>query len=382
MNGPIQATLPVAQIEKPRPRPRVALVHDYLVQDGGAERVLGVLQDMFPDAPTYVLIHDPKRSHHRFRERVIRTSFLDSWPLSHRAYQWYLTFMPMAVEHLDLSGYDLVISSSIAFAKGVIAAPDSLHVCYCHTPTRFLWHDRLGYLNDLPQPRFIRTLLPPVLHSLRQWDRLAAERPDLMLTNSETSRGRIKRYYGRDAHVIHPPVDVSTIPVGTEPGKYWLAGGRLVGYKRFDLVVKAFAKLNLPLKIFGIGPEMKKLRALAGPKTEFLDHVSDMEKANLYRDAIGFVSPQVEDFGIMIVEAMAAGRPVITYGVGGAKETVIPGVTGIHLETQSWEDIGDAVIRFDASRYDAKAIRAHAETFSTERFTAAMNAFIEHALAR
>ncbi|MBI4138710.1 glycosyltransferase [Candidatus Uhrbacteria bacterium] len=381
MSETSQPALPIGTRVFPARR-RVALVHDYLVQDGGAERVLGVLQDMFPDAPTFVLIYDPERSHGRFKGRVIRTSFLDGWPLSHRAYQWYLPFMPMAVEHLDLSGFDLVISSSSSFAKGVIAAPESTHICYCHTPTRFLWQERLGYLNDLPQPAIMRMLLPPLLHNLRQWDRLAAERPDFLVTNSRTSQGRIKRYYGRETWVIHPPVDVSGISVATGPGSYWLCGGRLVGYKRFDLVVRAFAKLNLPLKIFGIGPEMKKLRAFAGAKTEFVGHVSDEEKAALYRDAIGFISPQIEDFGITVVEAMAAGRPVITYGQGGAKETVIPGVTGIHLETQSWEDIGDAVIRFDPTQFDPKTIRAHAEAFSTERFAEQMRAYIDHALAR
>ncbi|MEO5927614.1 MAG: glycosyltransferase [Patescibacteria group bacterium] len=347
---------------------KVALVHDYLVQDGGAERVLAVLQEMFPEAPTFVLFHDPNESHESFAGRTIKTSFLNSWPFARRGYQWYLPLMPMAIEHIDLTGYDLVISSSIAFAKGALASPGSTHICYCHTPTRFLWQERLSYLNDLPQPRIIKNLLPPLLHHLRQWDRIAAERPDVMITNSETSRGRIQRYYGRDAQVIYPPVDVGRIPVATGPGQFWLTGGRLVAYKRFDLVVKAFAKLHMPLKIFGNGPEFAKLKAMAGSKTEFLGHISDKEKLDLYRDCIGFISPQLEDFGITSVEAMAAGRPVITYGKGGGSETVIDGVTGIHLKRQAWEDIGDAVIRFDASQFDPKIIRAHAETFSTERF--------------
>lgn len=377
----IQTSLPMTEA-KPRPKPKVALVHDYLIQDGGAERVLAALQEMYPEAPTFVLIHDPSKIHKQFRGRTIKTSFLNRWPLAHRAYQWYLPLMPMAIEHLDLRGFDLVISSSSSFAKGVIAAPESLHICYCHTPTRFLWQERLGYLNDLPQPRVMRTLLPPLLHKLRQWDRLAAERPDIMLTNSETSRARIKRYYGRVADVIHPPVNTSSITLAEGPGTYWLTGGRLVGYKRFDLAVKAFAKLNLPLKIFGIGPELKKLRAIAGAKTEFLGQVTDEQKNELYRQAIGFISPQIEDFGITLIEAMAAGRPVITYGKGGAKETVIDGVTGIHLEHQAWEDIGDAVIRFDPARFDPQVIRAHAETFSVERFKERLGAYIDHALAR
>lgn len=360
-------------------QPKVALVHDYLVQDGGAERVLAALQDMYPDAPTFVLIHDPSKSHEQFRGRNIRTSFLNSWPFAQRAYQWYLPLMPMAVEHLNLSGYDIVISSSSSFAKGVIAAPGSLHICYCHTPTRFLWQERLGYLNDLPQPKIVRTLLPPLLHRLRQWDRLAADRPDLMLTNSQTSRERIKRYYGRDAKIIYPPVDTSRIPLATQPGTYWLTGGRLVRYKRFDLTVKAFAKLNMPLKIFGIGPEFERLKHLAGSKTEFLGQVSDAEKIQLYQNAIGFVSPQLEDCGITIIEAMAAGRPVITYGQGGGSETVKDGVTGIHLDTQSWEEIGDKIIRFDTSHFDPNTIRTHAETFSTQRFAQQFSDYLNHA---
>lgn len=360
---------------------KVALVHDYLVQDGGAERVLGALQDLFPTAPTFVIVADRERSHPRFQDRDIRTSFLDRWPLARRAYQWYLPLMPMAVEHLDLSGFDLVISSSSSFAKGIIVPPETTHICYCHTPTRFLWQERIGYLNDVPQPVIMRAILPPLLHRMRQWDRMAADRPDIMVTNSETSRQRIRRYYGRDAFVMYPPVDTADIPLATSPGSYWLAGGRLVGYKRFDLVVKAFAKLNLPLKIFGTGPETKKLMRMAGPKTSFLGHVTDEQKIKLYRNAIGYVSPQIEDFGITIVEAMAAGRPVIAYGKGGAKETVIPGVTGVHIEAQSWEDIGDAVIRFDPTRYDPAAIRAHAETFSKQRFMERMSDFISHATA-
>jgi len=361
------------------PQPRVALVHDYLVQDGGAERVFAALIELYPTADCFVLIHDEARSPDVFRRTRIRTSFLDRMPYAKRAYEWYLPLMPLAAEHLDLSGYDLVISSSSSFAKGVITEPGSTHICYCHTPTRFLWQERLGYLDDLPQPKFIKAILPPFLHHLRQWDRIAAERPNRLVTNSETSRARIRHYYGRDADIIPPPVDVTRIPMSDGPGRTWLTGGRLVGYKRFDLVVKAFAKLNLPLTIFGIGPEMQKLRAMAGPKTTFLGRVTEDQKIALYRDAIGFIAPQLEDFGITAVEAMAAGRPVLTYGKGGGAETVVDGVTGRHLETQSWEEIGDLVIRFDASRFDPAAIRAHAETFSAERFKERFASFIEHA---
>lgn len=362
-----------------RPGLKIALVHDYLIQDGGAERVLDALQSLFPDAPTFTLLADPK---HPQTKGTIRTSFLQSWPFAIRLYQWYLPFMPVAIEHLDLTGYDLVISSSSSFAKGIIVPPGTIHLCYCHTPTRFLWQDRIGYLNDVPAPRLMRTVLPHILHSLRIWDRLAAERPDHMLTNSTISKDRIRRYYNREAEIIYPPVDIQKIPLSTNPGTYWLAGGRLVGYKRFDLVVKAFAKLNLPLKIFGTGPEEKKLRAIAGKNTEFLGYIRDEEKIRLYQDAIGFFYPQVEDFGITAIEAMASGKPVIAYNKGGAAETVIDGVTGIHIAQQSWEAIGNAVIRFDASRFDPATIRRHAEHFSIQRFSQALETAIEQTLAR
>jgi glycosyltransferase involved in cell wall biosynthesis len=347
---------------------RIALVHDYLVQDGGAERVLACFQRMFPDAPTYVLLHDARKRYPPFGAKDIRTSFLDNLPFSTPLYQWYMPLMPRAIEQLDLSEFDLVISSSSSFAKGVILSPETTHVCYCHTPTRFLWQERFGYLHDAPQPWIMRVFLPSLLHRLRTWDRLAAERPDVFVTNSQTSKTRIRHFYNRDATVISPPVDVGAIPLSTTRGSYWLAGGRLVKYKRFDLLVRAFAELDLPLKIFGVGPERKRLRAMAGPNTEMLGHVSDEEKRRLYRDAIAFLNPQIEDFGITAVEAMAAGKPVLAYGKGGATETVVPGVTGAFIAEQTPESVIEAVRAFRPESYDPARIRTHAETFSAERF--------------
>lgn len=347
---------------------RVALVHDYLVQDGGAERVFSAFQRIFPKAQPFVLIHNPKHTPPDFKGKHINTSFLNNWPLAKSKYQWYLPLLPLAAEQLDFSNYDLVISSSSSFAKGIIVPPHSTHICYAHTTTRFLWEDRIGYLADLPQPAIVRSILPFYLHSLRSWDRMAAERPDVLLTNSQTSRLRILRHYRRDSQVIYPPADIDQIPLSKHPGDYWLAGGRLVAYKRFDLVVKAFAKLNLPLIVFGVGPELEKLKKMAGKRTKFVGKVHEQEKSRLYRHAIGFINPQVEDFGITTIEAMAAGRPIIAYGLGGAAETVIPGRTGVFIEAQSWEDIGDAVIRHKPADYDPKNIRAHAENFSFNSF--------------
>lgn len=358
---------------------KVALVHDYLVQDGGAERVLLALHALYPEAPIFTLFHDPSLTHPGFANADIRPSSLNDKPFAPRHYQWYLPFMPQAVESFDLSSFDLVISNSSSFGKGAIASPHALHIGYCHTPTRFLWQERIGYVNDLPQPRLIKSLLPHFLHRLRQWDRLAAERPDVLLTNSEISRSRIKRYYQRDAQVIHPPVDVDRIAVSFENNGSWLAGGRLVAYKRFDLIVRAFAKLGLPLTIFGDGPELPRLKSMAGSHTTFLGRIDEARKIELYRTCIGFLHPQVEDFGITAVEAMAAGKPVIAYKRGGAQETVIDGVTGIHLDVQCWEDLAEAVRTFEPRRFDPATIRAHAEPFSRERFLREMRETIDEA---
>lgn len=347
---------------------RIALVHDYLVQDGGAERVLAAFQRIFPEADTHVLVHNPKRTHADFKGKNIKTSFLNSWPLAKNFYQWYLPMLPIATEHIDLSGYDLILTSSSSFAKGVITPAGSTHFCYLHTPTRFLWEHRIGYLADLQQPRLIRSALPWTLHRLRLWDKMAAERPDHLFTNSQTSRLRIKRHYNREAEVIYPPVDIEHIPMSRHPGEYWLAGGRLVAYKRFDIIVKAFAKLNAPLIVFGIGPELRRLKRMAGRKTTFAGAISDEQKTKLFRHAKGFIHPQVEDFGITAIEAMAAGRPIIAFGQGGASETVVPGKTGTYIEAQNWEDIGDAVIRHKPEAYKPEEIRAHAEKFAFDIF--------------
>ncbi len=347
---------------------KVAIVHDYFVQDGGAERVCLALHQLFPQAPIFTLFHDPTRTHAGFQHATFVPSYLNTYPGAPSLYQAYLALMPRAVESLDVRGYDLVISSSSSFAKGVIASPHALHVSYIHTPTRFLWEDRYEYVQRLRASRILSTLLPPFVHRLRVWDSLAAARPDIVFTNSLTSQARIKRYYRRDASVIHPPVDVASIPLSSSTGTYWLAGGRLVGYKRFDLIVQAFNELGTPLKIFGDGPEFARLKRLAHPTIEFLGHVSEQHKHELFLHSIGFLYPQMEDFGITLVEAMAAGKPVLAYGRGGASETVAPGVTGVLVEEQSSRAFVDAIRGFDASRFTPSTIRAHAEQFSVQRF--------------
>ncbi len=356
---------------------KVALVHDYLIQDGGAERVLEVFQRIWPEAPTHVLLYDPKRVGPAFNGKDIRTSFLQDVPFALKKYKWFMPLMPAATEHYDLNDFDVVLSSTSAFAKGVITRPDTLHLCYCHTPTRYLWSDTHSYVSELGLPRPVKALVPYVLSGIRVWDRQAAERVDRFIANSETVRERIRKYYQRDSEVIHPPVETSRFSVAPRTENYYVAGGRLVAYKRFDIVVKAFNKLGIPLKIFGEGPELEKLREEAHKNIEFVGKVGEAEKAELYRKAIAYLHPQEEDFGITAVEAMAAGRPVIAYRKGGALETVIEDKTGVFIDEQSWEELANEIIRFEPERFDPLTIRAHAEQYDTERFMEKVRGLVE-----
>ena len=355
---------------------KLALVHDYLIQNGGAEKVLEVFSGLWPDSPIYTLLFDPERLP-TFQGRDIRTSFLERLPFGQKKYQWYLPLMPTATEHYNLSDYDVVLSSTSAFAKGVITRDDALHICYCHTPTRYLWSDTHSYIDELRVPRLVKMLLPPLLSRLRLWDKTAADRVDVFVANSKTVRSRIQKYYRRDAHVIHPPVDTQRFSVSNESKNYFLTGGRLVAYKRYDLVIKAANRTKLPLKVFGTGPIEDDLKRMAAPHIEFLGRVPQDEQARLYAGALAFIHPQEEDFGITPVESMASGRPVIAYKKGGATETVVEGLTGEFFEEQIWEELADCMLRFDERRYNPSAIKAHAEQFSRERFEREMRAFVE-----
>ncbi len=361
---------------------KIALVHDYLVQDGGAERVLQALHEIWPDAPTYALLYDPEKMGASFRGKEIHTSFLQNVPFALKNYKWFFPLMPVATESHDLSEFDVVLSSASAFAKGVITRPDTLHVCYCHTPTRYLWSDTHSYVDESAMPGPIKKIVPPLLSGIRVWDRLAADRVDEFVANSETVRRRIKKYYGRDSAVIHPPVDTDRYSPSPMFRNYYLAGGRLVAYKRFDLVVRAFNKLGVPLKIFGVGPEMASLRRDARSNIEFVGRVDEKTKAELYRNAIAYIHPQEEDFGITAVEAMASGRPVIAYRKGGAVETVAEGTTGVFIDEQRWEALADEVARFDPTMFDPRLIREHAQQFDTEIFKEKIRDYVDDAWRR
>ncbi|MBU1119421.1 glycosyltransferase [Patescibacteria group bacterium] len=356
---------------------KVALVHDFLNQVGGAEKVLQVFHELFPKAPIYTITHDPEETYGVFKDLDIRTSFIQNLPFGIKRYKWYLSLMPAAIESLDLTKYDVVISDSSAYAKGVITSPNSLHLCYCHSPTRYLWSDTHDYTEELKQPSIIKQALPVVLSRIRLWDRLAADRVDSFVANSEIVQKRIKKYYQRGSKIIYPPVDTDRFSISDEVEDYYLIVSRLRPYKRVDLAIQAFNALEYPLKIIGAGEETEKLKKMAGDNIEFLGPLSNDKVAYYLSRCKAFIHPQEEDFGIAALEAMASGRPVIAYKAGGAKETIIEGKTGEFFEEQMPWDIVDVIRDFDASKYNPQEIRNHALQFDTAVFKAKMKEYFE-----
>ncbi len=358
---------------------KVALIHDHLAQDGGAEKVLKVLADLFPEAPIYTLLYEKKNVDKYFKDKHIETSIIQKLPGGVKHYQWYMPLMPMAVEFFDLRNYDLVISDASAFAKGVITSPNALHICYCHTPTRYVWDYTHQYINELKYNKYLKKIISLVLNYIRLWDRMAADRVDKFIANSKTVQQRIKKYYRRNSIVIYPPVELDKFYILDDLADYFLIGGRLAPYKRVDMVIEACNKLNKKLKIFGDGVDLPRLKEIAGDNEniEFLGRVDDKTRAELYSKCQAFLNPQEEDFGITVIESMASGRPVIAYRKGGAAETVIENVTGKFFNKQTVEDLVEVLRNFNSRSFDPKIIRQHAEKFSTERFKKEIKNFIE-----
>lgn len=338
--------------------------------------MLKAFSEMYPDAPIFCLFYDEEKMGEMFSGKKIITSFLQKMPAIRRRYQWYLSLMPLATESYDLREFDVVLSSTSAFAKGVLTRPGTVHFSYCHTPTRYLWSDSHSYVQELRAPFFAKWFLPPILSRLRVWDRMAADRVDYFIANSSAVANRIKKYYHRASSVIYPPVDTGGFRISA-PEDFYLAGGRLVNYKRYDVVVRAFSKLGIKLYVFGEGPAEEYLKSIAKPNVKFLGSVGEAEKRELFSKCLAFINPQEEDFGITAVEAMAAGRPVIAYPKGGALETVIPGITGEFIEEQIWEDIVGEIIRFRPEKYDPLAIREYAKKFDTAIFKEKIKNFVE-----
>ncbi len=363
---------------------KVALVHDHLAQDGGAEKVLKVLARIYPDAPIYTLLYEQKNADKYYKNKNVETSIIQKLPWGVKHYQWYMPFMPMAVEFFDLSKFDVVVSDSSSFAKGVITSTDTLHICYCHTPTRYLWSDTHQYINELRYNKFFKKIISLVLNYIRIWDRNAADRVDVYIANSKTVKKRIKKYYKREAKIIYPPVETDKFQINPnknseEKDKYFLIGCRLTPYKRVELAIKAFQKLGWKLKIFGDGVDLKRLKKITGESEniEFLGRVSDKELIKLYQNCEAFIHPQEEDFGITPVEAMASGRPVIAYKRGGATETIISDKTGVFFQEQTIESLIKALQRFESIKFNPQEIRDHAKNFSSQKFQDRIKTTIE-----
>lgn len=348
---------------------KIALVFDWMTNSGGAEKVNIVLHEMFPEAPIFTSVYNPEKLK-GFEDAEIHTSFVQNLPFAKTKHQYYLGLMPNAYELFDLSDYDIVISSSHACAKGVITKPETLHVCYCHTPMRYAWDNWHTYIKEYKINPILKRFAKRRMHKLRMWDRLSAERVDHFIANSSTTKRRIEKYYRKHATIIPPMINTSKYKIAENPKGYFLAVGRLTPYKRFDLIVEAFNELKLPLKIVGTGIMKDYLRKNADQNIEFLGFVDDKTLNRLYSECEALIFPQVEDFGITPLEAMASGRPVIAYREGGALDTIMEDKTGIFFDKQTPGALVEAVKQYKKTRskFNAEFIRQYARGFDRTVF--------------
>ena len=363
---------------------KVALVHDWLTGMRGGEKVLDAICELFPDAPLFTLLHVPGSVSARIEARPITRSLAQALPRARRFYRHFLPLYPALVETFDLDAYDLVISSSHCAVKSVVA-PRAVHVCYCHSPMRYAWDRFPEYFGPAQVGRAASALAAPVLAALARWDASTARRPDRFLANSQYVAGRIRRYYNRRSIVVYPPVDTDfyrpsgDMPARTHPN--FLVVSALVPYKRLDVAIEACRRLRVPLRIVGTGPELGRLRELGGNDVEFAGWKSDEEVRELYRNATAVLLPGVEDFGLVPVEAQACGTPVVALDDGGARETVVDGVTGVLAADRTPDAFADALSRALGSRFDPAAIRQNALRFSRPQFLTRFAAEVEDAMA-
>jgi glycosyltransferase involved in cell wall biosynthesis len=356
---------------------RIALVHDFLLDLRGAERVFLAMTDIWPEADIYTAVYDEDGTEGRLAGREVRTSFLQRLRPSARTFRTLLPFYPAAIESFDFSQYDLVVSSSSAWAHGVIADAGTVHVCYCHNPFRYAWNDRDRTLTERRDP-VSRSMLRALFRRWRQWDWIAAQRVDRYLANSRTTQARIRAYFGQESKVVYPPVETYRFEPA-KPGAHYVVLSELMPHKRIDIAVRAFNWLKLPLVIAGDGPDSRRLRRLAGPTVRFVGRVSDQEVARLLAGCRALVVTAIEEFGIAAVEAQAAGRPVISIGAGGALETVRDGVTGCFWNGGS-EELAAAVSGFDALAVDPRECVENAARFDTEQFRRVLPQEVQRAM--
>lgn len=361
---------------------KVAIIHYWLVGMRGGEKVLEALCALFPDADIFTHVLVPDAISDRLRAHTIKTTFINRLPRARYNYKTYLPLMPMALEQLDLRGYDLIISSESGPAKGIIPPPEGVHICYCHTPMRYIW-------NMYPEYRasagvLARTSMPFLTHYLRSWDQCTAARVDGFVANSRSVAARIQKYYRRSSTVVHPPVDVESFDLlpADDIGDFYLMVGELVAYKRPDLAVRAFNASGKKLVVIGGGDMLPAIRQLAGPSVEVLGPQPFERLRAYYAQCRALIFPGEEDFGIVPVEAMASGRPVVAFGRGGVLDSVVDGVTGVLFEEQSEESLLDAVARSERLHFNAPSIKAHAQQFNAQRFARQMRAVIQEQIVR
>ncbi len=351
--------------------PRVAIVHDWLTNLGGAERVVLAISQAFPQAPIFTSVYNTDKLP-EFTQKNIQTSYLQHWPLAKSHHQLYPLARMRAFESFDFKDYDIVISSSSAEAKSIITDSITLHVAYIHTPIRYYWSGYRDYLKS-PGLGFLsplaRIILPLKIKKLRSFDFATAQRPDLILTNSKTVQNRTREYYKRDSTVIYPPVDIDRFDLKqAKEGDYYLVVSRLIPYKKVEIAVRAMSELGKRLIVVGTGSQKEKLEKKAGPSIEFQGALSDDDITKLYLGSKALIFTADEDFGITPLESMAAGKPVICYGHGGATESIIDGVTGIYFDKQTSSSLKKAIKKFETMSFDVKKIRHRAEEFSTDKF--------------
>ena len=357
---------------------KIAIVHDYLNQYGGAEKVVEVLHELFPEAPIYTSIYDQDKLPDSFKKMNIVTSFMQKLPFLEKHFKKYLLFYPRAIENFDLKEYDLILSSSIAFSKGAIKSSKACHICYCYTPMRFVW-DYEHYVNKENFGSLTLKLLPLAIKKLKKWDLKTIDRVDYYIAISNYIKDRIKRFYNRDSVVIYPPVNVKEFKLTKNVEDFFLIVSRLNAYKNIDLVIQVFNELGLKLKIVGTGPYRPVLQSLVKSKNiEFLGRLSNDEIKEIYSKCKAYIFPGKEDFGISPVEAQAAGRPVIAYADGGALETVVDGITGLFFRENSIAALKETIKNFLSieNKFNSKEIIQNALRFDKEIFKNSITEFI------
>jgi len=371
---------------------RVAIVHYWFVNRRGGEQVVEALCDLFPQADLFALVADRKTLSPELQKHKLTTSFLQKLPGSRKWHRHMLPLCPLAVEQFDLRGYDLVVSSESGPAKGVLTAPETCHICYCHTPMRYLWNFYQEYKNGSGLGPVRKLVFGLTAHYARLWDQSSAARVDYFAANSRNVAARVRKYYRREAEVIYPPVDVSGARLCEHIEDYYLVVGQLVNYKRVDLAIEACNKLGRPLRVVGAGEEYQWLRRIAGKTVSFLGPLSDEEVREQYARCRALLFPGEEDFGIVPVEAQASGRPVIAFGKGGARDTLIcadqdgPAApklsTGVFFGEQRADSLVEAILKFEAveHHFSPPFIRAHAEQFDKKHFLKKMGGFVAEKL--